>query len=681
MKKNLSMAVSIFFFFGLFSLLKASTKLLSIPICNFSILNISLDSPLWEKYGVKLDNFYSVYPELDTNPPNAPTVYILFDGENLGIRCFCPKKEKPISTSTTRDFNLFGQDGFGVMLDTYNNGRSAYLLTINANNIQSDFYGDNAVKSQDPSWDAEWYSKTRKLDNGWEGEIIIPIKILRFNNGIWGFNVFEGIKRINGNPKIEMISWTIPKSALIDPSTFGKIKLDVGKSSIKNHIELIPYFAGTYKPLEYKGGIDLEGVFYNNYNINLTYNPDFAQIEGDIDQINLSKTKLWLQEKRPFFMEKGDILNSMLTLMYTRNIEKIKYGGKITGNFKGFDVYSFGIVTEDSSLVSRYFCFRTKKNFQQNWVGLYEVSKVETNHYNHSIGSDGGIKLPFNSNLDFALAKTFTKDLPNEDNFAYKFELRRTPLDKGLFYSLSYKELQENYNPEVGFVSLPQIKSGNLYLSYIFPLKTLGIQNLVPGISYSNWRNVTDNNLILSEYHPFIGIHLIRLFDFNFSLDKTLRFYNGEYFRNLTYSIYAGIVPSGILRVSASYMFGRYYNSSLVYPSLSISSTPLSNLSLNLSMDYFYQHNSEQTEKTRIFSLRENWNITKKLSFRTFLQWTDVSDEFQANFLLAYDFFVGSHIYLVWNEVRDISKFNYENINLPLKNRKFFLKLCYSFKI
>ncbi len=660
-------------------LLSAGAKTINIPICNSLISNLSLDSPYWERYGIKLDNFYSVYPEVDTNPPYAPTVYLLFDGKNLGIKFFCPKKEKPVATSTTRDFNLFGQDGFAILLDTYNNGRSAYLFSVNANNIQSDFYGDNAVESQDPSWDAEWYSKTRKLNNGWEGEIIIPIKILRFKNGVWGFNIIEGIKRINGNPKIEAISWVVPKSALIDPSTFGKIKLDIGKSSVKNHIKLIPYFAGSYKPFEYKGGIDLGWVFHNNYNINLTYNPDFAQIEGDIDQINLSKTKLWLQEKRPFFMEKGDILNSMLTLMYTRNIEKIRYGGKITGNFKGFDLYSSGIITEESNLVSKYFCFRTKKNFQKNWLGLYEVSKVEPNHYNHSIGGDGGIKLPFNSNLDFALAKTFTKDLSNEDNLAYKFGLRRTPLDKGIVYNLSYKELQKNYNPEVGFVSLPHIKSANLYLSYIFPINNFGVQHITPGVSYANWRNFSDNSLILDESNPFVGINFKRFLDLNFSLDKTLRLYNDEYFHNLTYSLYTRIVPSGAYRIYISYMFGKYYGYSLEYPGLSIFLTPLSNLSLKLSMDYFYQHNSEQIEKIRISSLRENWNITKKMSFRTFLQWTDVSEEFQANFLLAYDFFVGSHIYLVWNEKRDISDFSYKNRYMPLKSRSLFVKICYAF--
>jgi len=680
MKKNLSMVVSIFFFFAVTPFLRASTKKLNVPICNFSILNISLGSPLWKKYGVKLDNFYSVYPKLDTNPSYAPTVYLLFDGENLGIRFFCPKKEKPVSTSSTRDFSLVGQDGFGVYLDTYNNKRSAYFISINVNNIQSDFYGDNAVESKDPSWDAEWYSKTRKLHNGWEGEIIIPIKILRFKNGVWGFNVIEAIKRIKGNPKVESISWVVPKSALVDPSTFGEIKLDVGKSSIKNHIELIPYFAGTYKPLEYKGGVDLEGVFHNNYNINLTYNPDFAQIEGDIDQINLSKTKLWLQEKRPFFMEKGDILNSMLQLMYTRIIEKIKYGGKITGNFRGADLYSF-LVSAGNDSAKHILCFRAKKDFNKNWLGLYEVSKLEANYYNHSIEGDGGLKLPFNSNLDFALAKTFTRGLTNKNNLAYEFELKRTPLNKGLVYNLSYKELQENYNREVGFVSLPQIKSKDLYFYYIFPIDYFGIQHITPGISYDNWRNFSDNSLILDESNPFVWINFNRFLDLNFSLDKTLRLYNDMYFHNLIYLISANIVPSGIFKIYSFYMFGTYYSSNLEYPGISIFLTPLSNLSLDFSMDYFYTHNNDQNEKIKIFSLKENWNITKKLSFRSFLQWTDVSEEFQANFLLAYDFFVGSHIYLVWNEKRDISDFSYKNRYIPLENRTFFVKICYGFKI
>ena len=675
-KRSITLILIVFALF-----LKGESKLINVPICKFSILNIPLDSPLWEEYGVKLDNFYSVYPELDTNPPYAPTVYLLFDGKNLGVKFFCPKKESPIATSTTRDFNLFGQDGFVVLLDTYNNDRSAYCISINANNVQSDFFGDNAVTSQDPSWDAEWYSKTRVLHNGWEGEIIIPIKILRFNKGEWGFNVMELIKRVEGSPQIECISWTVPKKALIDPSTFGKVKLDVGKSFVKHNIELIPYIAGSYKPFEYKKGIDFGWTLLNNYTINLTYNPDFAQIEGDIDQINLSKTKLWLQEKRPFFMEKGDILNSMLNLMYTRNIEEIKYGGKITGNLKGFDLYSFGVLEERSDTGIKYFCFRAKKSFGKNWLGFYEASKVKTDYYNHGIEGDGSIILPFDSYFDFAIAKTFTKGLPNRDNLAYKINISRAPLNNGVAYNFSYMELQGNYNPEAGFVSLPQIKSTNIYISYIFPIDGFGVQNITPGLSYTNWKDVNVNTLILDELHPSVNINFKRFFNLGISLDKTLRFYNGEYFHNSTHSFYVAMTPSRIFKVSANYMFGKYYGDELKYPSISFSSTPFNNLSFDLTFDYFYTSNINQNERIKVFSIKENWNITKKLSFRTFLQWTDVSKEFQANFLLAYDFFVGSHIYLVWNEIRDISDFRHDNLNLPLKHRIFFVKVCYGIRI
>jgi len=669
-------------FSAFFTILSASPKSFDIPLYENSISNITLDDPAWETNGIKFTKFYSVYPELDTNPSYSPTIYLLFDGNNIGIKFFCPKKEKTISTSTTRDFNMFGQDGFSVLLDTYNNKRSAYLFGINSNNIQSDCYGDNAAESQDPSWDAEWYSETRELSDGWEGKIIIPIKDLRFNNGKWGINFLEAIKRIKGTPKVEVISWTPPRTALIDPSTFGEINIPLKKESANKTFKIIPYFASFYEPVIYKAkaGIDLGGTFKNNYSINLTYNPDFAQIEGDIDQINLSKTNLWLQEKRPFFMEKGDILSSLLTLMYTRSIDTIKYGGKITGNLNGMDIYSF-YVFEKSDTSNNIFCLRTKNNFGDNWVGFYETSKLKDNFFNHSIGIDGKLKLLFQSDLNYAVAATYTKGLPNKNNFAYVFEIRRSTINKGLMYNFSYKEFQENYNPEVGFVSLPQIRSGNGSLSYIFPINYFGIQSISPSLSYSNWRNINDNSLILESYQPSIGINFKRIFNLGYSIKKYTRLINNQYFNNLTNNLNVNIVPSGKFNMSVFYIFGKYYNSNLYYPGVSVSTTPRDNLSMAFSLDYFFVNNDDHKEKTLISSVIINWNITKKLTYRTFLQWSDESNELQYNSLISYDFFVGSHIYLAWNEVRDISNFNFQNKNLPLTDRTLYLKICYTFKI
>ena len=655
----------------------ASLSLELTPI-DINISRISLHDTLWEKYGTKIDSFYAIYPEVDTNPPYAPAVYILFDGENLGIKFFCPKEEPPIFTSTTRDFSFTSQDAFGILIDTYNNGRSAYLLSVNAINVQSDAYGDNAAVSQDPSWDAEWYSETNLTDNGWEGMIITPIKIFRFRGGLWGLNFIESIKRVKGTPKTEVLSWSIPVSNIIDPSTFRKIKLALPDAPMTTPLEIIPYFASSYKPFQYKAGCDLGWVIRNNYSINLTYNPDFAQIEGDVDQIDLSKTKLFLLEKRPFFMEKSDILSSILQLLYTRSIEEIRYGAKITGNYNGFDLYSF-FVSEGGNSPSDIICLRSKKDFKNNWFGFYEVSKFAPDHYNHSLSLDGGVKIPFDVDLDFAFSKTFTGGLTGGDDFAFRCDLTRYPINEGFGAVLSYRVLQQNYNPELGFISVPNVKAGYYNLSYTFSLDNSFVQSITPGAYYSNWTRCSDKKLMQDEIGPYLGISFPKYLDINLFIEKTYRLYEDRYYNNLTYAANATIYPSGSMKIFTSYTFGKYYDAFLKYPAISFSLYPLRNVSLDFSMDYFTT-TGENEEQVMITSVRGNWNVTDKLSFRYFIQWTDISYEFQTNFLLAYDFSVGSHIYIVLNETRDISNFSALNTLPPLIDRKLYLKLCYSFK-
>jgi len=644
------------------------------------IKDASIDDEIWEK-GVEINNFHAIYPGMG-KPSVDVKVYLLFDGEYLGIKFVITKKEPVISVSTIRDFPILREDCFGILLDSQNNKRSAYAFFVNPSNIQSDLYGDNAIESQDPAWDGEWYSKTKVFERGWKGIICIPIEILKFTGNEWGINLLLCIRRKQGKPQKEIITWEIPERSWIEPETFENLRLDLNIGTNKKMYSFIPYLVFPYPYTGCKSGIDIVMALHHGHSLNFTFNPDYAQIEGDRDMINITKTNPYLQEKRPFFMEKNDILSSLIELMYTRNIENIKYGLKYVGDEGGFSMYSFGILAEENDTTTDFFCWRTKKGIgKADWFGLYGTAKIKGKHKNLTASVDGQVELPFSSRLNMAIAKSYTTGLENVQNLAYRFDLRKETIKSGPAVTISLRDIQENFNPETGFLSMYNLRAKYINLSYTILLQRVFLQNLYPGIIYANWRKSSDDSLLMDYLNPYLGIVFEKLAELNLFFEKEYRFWEGKYYENKIYTINLNLYPSGKTYLSINYLFGYYYNQILRYPSISISMTPLECLSLKLSFDNYHIIGDENEDVERILVIKENWNITKKLSFRTFIQWTDLSEEIQANFLLSYDFSVDSHVYFVWNEIRDINEFPFTNRNLPLKERKLVAKICYCFKM
>ncbi len=640
----------------------------------------SLDDKCWKD--VKpISDFIQIYPKKGALPTEKTEIYLLYDNNNLYIsfRVHYSNPKSVVSTIRQRDEDIGRDDCIIIFLDPLYTRKDCYILLVNPFGTQQDGIAINNGGSVSSDWDGRWESVTQNIQDGWTGEVKIPWLTIGFS----GKNKKIGINFIRKiHSEKEVLSWVNTGSNSFNVSKFGILN-GIHIKSPRSYFFFTPYI--NYENQDNKRkiaeGLNIDYKITPNLSFTSVFNPDYAQIEADVDQIDLSKTVISLPEKRPFFTEGREILQTPISLVYTRKISEIEEGGKVLYRSNAYKTFIFGTHSGNAN----YGCIRFQKNnvFKSSSIGLLATATKEGIDVNYSGGTDMYIQFPKNINFRFQIAQTSDKNFDIKDKGAIYASFKRREETKGIGFGFEYANYQPSFNPEMGLLWRPDLRYryGDIY--YIIPVNAYKIRNISTKIEYGKC-NDYNKKLLEDGYESSNKISFSNNLNISFSYEKYTQWYEEKYYHNRLIDISLGYYPGGTQHISFDYESGDYFGGKMDYPALSLEITPASYFSFSTSVDYQHiTYSKNESEKTLIYVLKENWNITKKLSFRTFLQWTDVSKEFQTNFLLAYDFFVGSHIYLVWNEIRDVSEFNYENrnLNLPLTNRKFFLKLCYNFKL
>lgn len=255
-------------------------------------------------------------------------VYICCDGNNLFVafRCFAKTVDVRV---VPRDGDENG-DHVWFSLDTYLDKSTGYQFFVNAANCQIDCRVLQDGRAFDSQWDGVWFSATKLTDYGYNVEIKVPFKTLRFktNLGIWGVNFLRYITEKN-----ETDSWAPLKRAEGERmSRSDTISITPGKQGL--HLEIYPVGIVRYDQtnsikISPQAGLDA-GWAFTSSQLSVTAFPDFAQIEADPYEINLSKYEICFEERRPFFLESQDMFSTPIQLFYSRRIgTKLEGGGEI----------------------------------------------------------------------------------------------------------------------------------------------------------------------------------------------------------------------------------------------------------------------------------------------------------------------------------------------------------------
>ncbi|MBD3275944.1 MAG: hypothetical protein GF372_11570, partial [Candidatus Marinimicrobia bacterium] len=306
------------------------------------ILDGKLDDPAWivaAEYG----NFVQREPN-DGSEPTYPTFFrVVYDEEYLyvGIEAFDEEPDKIKAILSRRD-EYTNSDWLYVSLDSYNDNRTAFEFGLNAAGVKHDLRRFDDERA-DFDWDAVWDGAVSINENGWSAEFKIPFRELRFTSADmmeWGLQVYREFPR-NNNELSVWSYWSQEEAGFV--SNYGKLH-GLENVTSQKPLYVAPYVLGKSEisqnlrneahpevyDLSSNIGGDVRYSFSNGLTLNATVNPDFGQVEADPADYNLTNFETYFNEKRPFFLEGGNIFNFSLgfgdgdmqdqSLFYSRRI-------------------------------------------------------------------------------------------------------------------------------------------------------------------------------------------------------------------------------------------------------------------------------------------------------------------------------------------------------------------------
>ncbi len=290
------------------------------------------------------NDFIENDPDENTPPSQQTQFKIVYDEKNLyvGIRSFDKFPDSIVKRLSRRDG--FVGDRVNVVIDSYNDKRTAFVFTVTAAGVKGDEFATDNGDNNDDSWNPIWYTKTAIDEQGWTAEMKIPFSQLRFGRAkdqLWGFNIARTIFRHN-----EMSVWNrVPVDAPGWVSESGELK---GLTDIKaqNQLEIQPFTVtqlDTYpaeagnpfrdgSDFKFNGGLDAKIGITNDLTLDLTVNPDFGQVEADPGAISLDGFEIFFREQRPFFVENNNIFD----YNFGRNQDNLFFSRRIGRSPQGY---------------------------------------------------------------------------------------------------------------------------------------------------------------------------------------------------------------------------------------------------------------------------------------------------------------------------------------------------------
>jgi hypothetical protein len=659
-----------------------------------------LDDPCWKECQ-ELSDFVQYDPQHGEDPTEKTSAWVGYDENNLYIAFYCHDSEpKKVTAHITRRDYAANDDMVGVILDTYNDKRFSYWFALNPYGIQGDFVGDG--NSQDDSWDCIWRSDGNRTKDGWIGEMAIPFKSLRFspkNEQEWGINFLRIIRR-----KGEQIFYTdFPRE---DPLLDHSARL-IGLKDIRRgyHFEFLPYSTfrsekkiETEEKNKFDSGLDLKYGISSNLTLDFTLNPDFGQIESDQDQINLSPYETYFNEKRPFFLERADIFSCRFNLFYSRRIVNPIEGLKLTGKIDKYTLGFIQAVDQVPDAPDDYFTiFQIKRDVLKSGNIAFMGASLDTkDDYSRSfrLGYDFRFKNIYH--LVLSGGKVFNKGV-NKDDWAYAFQCNRSP-DKGFNFNLQYDDLGKNFKPKTGYYTQTDYQKVRSGWGYQFRPTKFGLKtiNIGSGLYYtSNHSGATTYQGIIPE----VDLNFVKNLYFDFGVgrekdrpqiyqDGVLVWSDQVYTVDFFYLDFKR-ESHGFLDGGFSYNQGETYiykddytrTESGTYRLFSLWATvkPLVNLELETNVNHESQYQNDFKDRIHNVWILDHWlryQITKDIFTRLFFESNLDSHQHQLNFLIGYNYFPGSYLYLAYNEQRDNSAGEFK-----LKERVLMLKATYLWNI
>ena len=467
------------------------------------------DEPAWENATLLPMTMYE--PVSGVEPSERTVAMALYDDEYFyfAMRAYDSDPDGIRGNILFRD--RFGSDDyFEVMLDTFNDNENSVIFSTNPAGIRRDVAVSRDATGPagawlNPDFDTFWDVASVVTDEGWFSEMRIPFSSLRFQDDDGRVIMGLAIQRIIVRKSERIMFPDIEPDvnlAFLKPSRYHKIVLEGVESQRPVYIR--PYVLGGLERLAVsgenpetfgydhnrmiEGGLDVKYGLTNNLTLDMTLNTDFAQVEADDQQVNLTRFSLFFPEKRQFFQERAGLFEFRTggnsRLFHSRRIGltgrgemvRILGGARIVGRAGPWDIGFLNMQTDkQGELPSENFgVLRLRRQVFNpfSYAGGMATSRIGADgQYNLAYGLDGSFRLYGDDYLTFQWAQTL-----EEQDGLYR---SRSPAKSGRFAGLFERRLRDgvgygtgivwsgaDYNPGVGFIQRSDFTQFNQNVSY-----------------------------------------------------------------------------------------------------------------------------------------------------------------------------------------------------------------------
>jgi len=394
------------------------------------------------------------------------------------------------ATLADRD-RIASDDHVQILLSTFDDGRQASVFAVNPFGVQSDGalvetgstsgngFNNNVVRREKPdlSPDFVFESKGRVTEYGYEVEVRIPFKSLRFQpkpEQSWGINIVRQVQHSGHEDswapaKRASASFLAQSGRLVGLKHLRRgVVLDVTPSLTARSTGTAGIDGWNYTGVSPELGGTIRWGVTNNLTLNGTANPDFSQVESDVQQFAFDpRQEIFFSEKRPFFLDGIELFNTPNTLIYTRRIIQPVAAAKLTGKTFGTDLALLSAVDDRAASATGadhpvYNLLRVQRDIgSQSRLGLVYTDKIDGDDYNRVLGADarlvfGGV---YSAQLQLAGSRTRTNGITNTAPL-WQARFAANGRTFGLRYIMT--GIDENFRARSGFISRPGIAHATL---------------------------------------------------------------------------------------------------------------------------------------------------------------------------------------------------------------------------
>ena len=700
-----------------------------------------LDEPVYREVE-PVSDFIQQLPDEGAPATERTDAWVMFDDENFYVSGRCWDSAPPsewAATDRQRDSRtMLNNDLFGFLIDTFYDRRNALLFYANP---LGGFVDQQITNEGNPNrdWNPVWDVRTDRFDGGWTIEMVVPFKSLRYRatrDQVWGIQLRRTVIRKNEWAYLTLI----PISAAGFGGRGGVFRVSAAGTLVGleappagTPLEIKPYAIGgvatdlgARPPKRRDGdgafGVDLKYGVTENLTADFTYNTDFAQVEVDEQQVNLTRFNLFFPEKREFFLEGRGIFGfargsfrtarslrreSVLgggdapTLFYSRRIGlqagrivPILGGGRLTGKVGAFDVGALAIRTDDDTATSAddtaFSVLRIKRDLlRRSSIGAivtHRTRSLDGVGSNAAYGADASFSFFDDLNLLGYYARTRTTGRAGPDA---SYQAR---LDYGgdrYGFELDHLLVERNFAPEVGFLRRDNFRRTSV--SARFSPRPQSIESvrqfvLEASLDYfltadTGWLETRQTQVAFQtelENSDRFGIRLSDSYEllvepFSPSGADLAIPVGGYDFRDVRLTYILG--PQRPLTGRVEVAHGGYFGGSLTSVDLDRGRVDLSSrVAVEPSLSLNWIDLPAGSFRTDLLRARVTYAFTPRTFASGLFQYNSTTRALGTNLRLRWEYSPGSELFVVYTEEQELDPLR-PNRSLALRNRAFVVKV------